>query len=167
LSALVVCGSLVGCERSSESEKREADKAAAEAEKKQTQVVNEADQNAREAREKVERERGDLHAAVLREKVEYRSKLHDALDRIDKDLAERKIDVKQIKRGDRSKDATMLGTRPAKDQTDIQALLNQRDRVMDLTDEIDKTSDQDWPNAKQRIDRELKDQPKPGKPGRT
>jgi hypothetical protein len=43
-----------------------------------------------------------------------------------------------------------------------------RDRLMDLTDELDKTIDHDWPTFKVRIDRELKeDHGKALKPGRT
>ncbi len=49
----------------------------------------------------------------------------------------------------------------------IETTLVRRDRLMDLTDEIDKTMDPDWPSLKQRIDRELKDVDKPLKPGRT
>jgi len=167
MSALVVCASLVGCDRSSESQKREADKATAEADKKQAEVTSDTDKNAREAKENADRERNDFHATVMREKVEYRAKLHDALDRMDKDLVDHKVDVKQIKRGDRGKDSTLLAGIPAKDQSAMQTILVHRDRLMDLTDEIDKTMDTDWPNFKSRVDRELKDRDKPLKPGRT
>jgi len=165
-SAVLVGASLVGCEKSSETQKSEADKAAVEAEKKQTQAASEADKSAREARETVDRERADLHATVAREKVEYRAKLHDALGRMDKDLTDQKVDVKQLGRGDRSKDATLLGHRSAKDSAAIGAILVRRDRLMDLTDEIDKTIDHDWADFKQRVDRELKEGDKARKPGR-
>lgn len=157
LSALLVSAAVAGCEKSAETQKAEAERAAMEAEKKTTEAAKEAEQKAREARESVDKDRSELHATVMREKVDYRSKLNDALDRIDKDLMDHKVDVKQVKRGDRSKDASLLGNRPAKESAAIQASLTQRDRVMDLTDEIDKTNDQDWPSLKQRIDRELQE----------
>jgi hypothetical protein len=159
MSALLVCASLVGCEKSAEKQRNEAEKAAAEVEKKPGPVGT-------EARDKADRERDELHATVVREKVEYRAKLHEALDRIDKDLTDQKVDVKQVKRGDRSKDATLLGSRPAKEQGVIQAQLLRRDRLMDLTDGIDKTIDHDWPEFKERVDRELKEGDKGAKPGR-
>jgi len=167
ISALILGASLLGCEKSSETQKQESDKATSEADKKQTQATTEADKNAREAREKADRERDDLHATVIREKVEYRAKLHEALDRMDKDLADQKVDVKNVKRGDRSQDAKLFGGRPAKDYSSIEAILVRRDRLMDLTDEIDKAIDHDWPSLKERVDLELKDRAKPLKPGRT
>ena len=169
IGALIVCSSLVGGEKSSETQKREADKASTEADKKQTQVTTEADKSAREGREKADRERDDLHATVVREKVEYRAKLHDALGRVEKDLADHKVDVKHAKRADRSKHKTLIGNRPEAERTIIETMLVRRDRLMEMTDAIDKTIDHDWPNFKERVDHELKDNDheKAGKPGRT
>lgn len=166
MSAFIVGTSLVGCEKSSET-KREAEKATAEAEKKAAEGTGEADKSAREASEKADRERDDVHATVVREKVEYRAKLHDALGRIEKDLTSQKVDVKAVKRGDRSKDGALIGNRSASDRAAIETMLVRRDRLMDMTDEIDMAIDHDWPSFKERVDRELKDQEKGTKPGRT
>jgi maltose-binding protein MalE len=166
MAAVLAIAPLVGCEKSSETMKGQSEKANTEAEKKTTQAASQADQTAREAREKAERERNDLHATVMREKVDYRAKLHEAIDQNEKQLADQKVDVKQVKRGDRSKDAALLGTRPAPEAAQIKITIERRDRLMDLTDEIDKTQDQDWPALKRRIERELKDLVKPFRPGR-
>jgi len=168
LSIGLACAALAGCEKSSETQKREADKAAAEADKTQSQAVSEADQKTREAREKAESAEGDLHTAVIREKADYRGKIHTALDKIDVDLADLKLDPKMIRRGDRSKDATLYGARPTKDYEKIESMLLRRDALMDDVDAIDRTLDADWPAFKERIDRDLEGKNKPVvKPGRT
>ena len=165
----LACAALMGCEKSAEQQMREAEKASAEADKKTAQAANEANQQSREARDKAERELGDVHAAVIREKSDYRSKLHDALDEVDKDLADKQVDVKQLKRGDRSNDQLLYGKdRSVKDYDALEGLILRRDRLMNLNDQIDSTIDHDWPSYKARLDRELESKDKPvQKPGRT
>jgi hypothetical protein len=168
LSIGLACAALAGCEKSSETQKREADKSAAEADKKQAQALSEADQKMREAREKAESDQSDLHAAVVREKADYRAKIHTALDKIDNDLADLKLDPKKVQRGDRSKDVTLYGARPKDEYEKLESTLLRRDRLMDDADAIDKTIDHDWPSFKERIDRDLEGKEKPlVKPGRT
>jgi hypothetical protein len=166
VSAALVCTALLGCEKSSETQKAEAERAAAEANKKQAEATNEAAQKTREAQEKVEKERGDLHETVVREKSDYHAKIQHALTDIDKSLADRKIDVTQIHRGDRTMDRTMYGSLPAKDFDAVEATLIRRDRLLDYNDKIDKTMDSDWPSLKRTIDAELETKGMV-KPGRT
>jgi hypothetical protein len=158
---------VLGCQKSSEDQRREADKAAAEAEKKAAEATNtEGDQKARDAREKAEKERDELHATIAREKSDYRVKINDAIDKDDKDLADLKIDTRQVKRGDRTQDRALFAkNRSAKEYDKIEATLMRRDRLMDLNDQIDKASDRDWTTVKGQIDKELKEKPE-HRPGR-
>lgn len=144
MSIGVACTTLAACQKSSEMEKREAERAAAEADKKQAEAKNETD-----------KKRGDLHEAVVKEKADYHSKIQRAVADLEKDLADHKIDVTQIHRGDRTKDRTMYGAVPAKDFDAIESMLIRRDRLLDYNDKIDATNDNDWPAQKQAIDREL------------
>lgn len=165
VGAALACASLLGCEKSSETQKREAERAAAEADKKQAQAANEADKTTREAREKANEERGDLHTIVMREKSDYHAKIQGAVSELEKELSDRKIDVTQIHRGDRTKDRTMYGALPAKDFDAVESAIIRRDRLMDYGDKIDSTLDNDWPSLKRTIDAELetKGQLKPGR----
>lgn len=168
LGAGIACVALAGCQKSSESQKREADKAVAEADKKQAQAVSEADQKTREARETAEIGQSDLHATVVREKADYRAKIHTALDKIDTDLSDLKLDPKKVQRGNRTKDVTLYGARPTSEYHKLESILLRRDKLMDDADEIDRTIDHDWPSFKARIDRDLEGKEKPLlKPGRT
>jgi len=167
LSAGLACAALIGCEKSSETQRKEADQASLEADKKKVEATNEADQQTREAREKVDRERDDLHATVMREKADYRTKVHDALGKLDKDLTDLKIDATQVKRGDRSGDRKLFVNRSQADFDKIERILIRRDGLMEVSNQIDRAIDHDWPALKQRIDRELEDKDKPVKPGKT
>lgn len=166
LGATLALATLVGCEKSSETQKREAERAAAEADERKAQASNEADRTARAAKEKLDEERGDLHTAVVREKSEYHAKIQRAVGDLEKDLADHKIDVSQVHRGDRTKDRTMYGSLPAKDFDTIEATLIRRDRLLDYADKIDPTMDNDWPALKRAIDNELETRARM-KPGRT
>ena len=166
LGAALACAALLGCEKSSETQKREAERSAAEADKRQAEATNEANKKTREAQEKVESERGDLHETVMREKSDYRTKIQRAIGDLEKDLADRKIDVTQIHRGDRTMDRTMYGAMPAKDFDAVEATIIRRDRLLDYGDTIDKTLDNDWPALKRTLDNELETKGRV-KPGRT
>ena len=155
LCATLACTALLGCEKSSETQKREAEQAAAQADKKQAEAANEANKKSREAKENADKERGDLHETVVREKADYHTKIQRVVGDLDKDLSDRKIDVTQIHRGDRTKDRTMYGTMPAKDFDAVEAMLIRRDRLLDFKDRIDSTMDNDWPALKRTIDNEL------------
>jgi hypothetical protein len=167
LGVALVSVSLGGCEKSSDTHKREAEKAAAEANTKQAEATREAEQKAREARTKADNERSEFHAAVARERVEYRAKIHDALDGVDQKLRDYKVDLKTIRRGDRSKDISLYGTRPTGEFNDLEKVLVRRDRLMDDDDQIDRVLDSDWPEFKKDIDRELApEKPPTTTPGR-
>jgi ribosomal protein S17 len=161
----LACTTLLGCEKSSEQQQREATRAAAEADKKQAQATNEADKKMREARGEVDKERGDLHETVTREKADYHAKIQKTIGDLEKDLSAHKIDVTQIHRGDRTKDRTMYGSMPAKDFDTVEATIIRRDRLLDYNDKIDATLDNDWPALKRTIDAELgaKGMLKPGR----
>jgi hypothetical protein len=166
MGAALACAALLGCEKSSETQKREADRAVAEADKKQAEATNEADKTTREAKEKADKERGDLHESVVREKSDYHAKIQRAIGDVEKDLSDHKIDVTQIHRGDRAKDRTMYGAMPAKDFDAVEVLIIRRDRLMDYGDKIDSALDNDWPTLKRAIDKELETKGML-KPGRT
>lgn len=160
VGAALACAVLLGCEKSSETQKREAERSAVEADnkKKQAEATNETDKKAREAREaqeKADKKRGDLHATVVREKADYHAKLQRAIGDLEQGLSDLKIDVTQIRRGDRTKDQTMYGALSAKELDAVEALLIRRDRLMDHRDKIDATLDSDWPAFKRDIDNEL------------
>lgn len=165
----IACAALLACEKSSEQQKREADKAVAEAQEKASQATSEAEQKTRDAREKADREREELHATVLREKSDYRAKIRDAIGRIEKDLTDEKVDLGALPRGDRSKDKALLGKEHAKTFEKIESQLARRDRLMDDSDKIDSTIEHDWSALKDRIDRDLegKEAEPARKPGRT
>lgn len=166
LGAALACVALLGCEKSSETQKREAERSAAEADKRQAEATNEADKKTRAAEEKSDKERGELHETVTREKADYHAKIQRAIGDLEKTLSDHKIDVTQIQRGDRTKDRTMYGAMPAKDFDEVEATIIRRDRLMDYRDKIDPTLDNDWPALKRTIDTELETKGRL-KPGRT
>lgn len=167
LGAALACAALIGCEKSSETQQREADRAAAEADKLKAEGASEADsKELREAQEKADKERGELHDRVVREKSDYHARIQRAIADVETDLADHKVDVTQIRRGDRSKDQKTYGAVPAKDFDAVEALLIRRDRLLDHADKIDSTLDNDWPALKRDIESELEAKGRV-KPGRT
>jgi hypothetical protein len=131
-----------GCSKTSEHERREAERATSEAEQRAsetslTSATLEGADDAREAEDAALRERADMMAAVRREQLAYRATIREALDALDADLsAEEGRDV-----GGRHGDPRVARREALKE--DLLAL--------------DASTGQDWATLKARIDRHLDD----------
>lgn len=156
VSVVVTALSAGACRKSSEEQRREAQKATAEAEEQasqvsQTTITNaeigasdgpraderraEAQEEAREAHDRALREHAEAITSARNEQLEYRGKLQSALDRLDVKRRETK------KRG----------------QVHLKALDAKRDVLKHDLDALDRTADSEWASLKAKIDRDLKD----------
>lgn len=140
----------VGCNKSAEQERREAEKAASEAAKETGKATAEADKKVGEARQKVAGENSEFLAAVNREQTEYRAKITDKIHDAEKRLAELKVDM--------SKDGSVTYDTTSKSAGDIQRTLKWRDALKQDLDAIGRTQPPDWPTLKARIDRDLSEE---------
>jgi hypothetical protein len=136
-----------GCTKSAERERREAERAMAEADKKTAQADEEAAKKTHAAEQKAAGKMADFLTAVNREESDYTLKLHDEVDRIEKQLGKMKVDVKA--------DGTAIYDEKSKDAKEIKRLLGRRDALRADLQALGRVSPHDWPTLKARVDRDV------------
>jgi hypothetical protein len=147
--ALAVLGAAgAGCHRTpSDAARRQSEQATAEAEEKAqeaslTSATLEAKDEAREAGDEAQRARGEMIAAFQLEQSDYRSRLQQALDLLDGEMA------RTHRNGDgRSGRASDLRARRALLKADLVS--------------VDRSTEQDWATLRTKVERDLAS----GKPG--
>jgi len=145
----------VGCSKSADTERREAEKAAAQADQKAMEAESEAAKKVRAADQKATEETMDFLTAVTREKGEMTGKIQDQLEKIEKRLGELKVDVKETA----MKDGKYVYDHQSKDVAEIERLLARRANLRADFDAIKTTIPHDWPALKAKIDRDLSPEP--------
>jgi hypothetical protein len=130
---LAVAACTSGCKKSSETERKEADKATVEAR---------GDTN--EAQTAAIDEQNDYLAAVRREQLELRGKVQQEIDDIDEKLLALKVN---------GKDATV--DPHAKDAKKISALLERRTRFEADVGRIERSDERGWDQTKAEIEHDL------------
>lgn len=132
------------CKKSPETERKEAERAA-----------QKADEKMREARAEALDERNDYLAAIRREQIDYREKLHETLDDIDRDLANLKVDI--------DRDGVAHYDERGKDAAKAKDLLDRRATIRADIDALESSTERDWDVVKARIDQHLGDRPRRGR----
>lgn len=139
-----------GCEKSSERERRETERAIAEASKATTKADEQATKKTQRAEQRVAQQATEFLAAVSREKADATYDLHVALDKVDKQLAELDVEVKQ--------DGTVSYDRGSKKAPEIERLVNRRDALRADLDLLETAAPHEWPALKSRIRRDIDNQ---------
>ena len=132
------------CRKSPETERKEAVRAA-----------QNADEKTREARGEALDERNEYLAAVRREQIDYRSRLHEVLDDLDRDLANLKVEFDR--EGIAHYDAR------GKDAAKTKELLDRRAVIRADIDALETSTEKDWDAVRARIDEHLGDRPRRGR----
>jgi hypothetical protein len=130
------------CKKSSETERREAERATRHADEK----TREADQTAAE-------KQNEYLASVRREQIDLRGRVQSEIDDVDKKLLDLKVDV--------TKDASI--DTHSKDYNKIQELLQKRRRLEGDMQRIDRSDDRTWEQTKTEIEHDLSAKPGGGK----
>lgn len=127
-------------------------KAAAEASRRELEhpLVRGSDRNLddlQEAAEEIRREREDVAEAAARERVQYKRMLAKEIGSIDKRVGELEQEL-------------VRATGTAKDgkERDISAARGWRARLKQDLDDIERVGESEWPEVRERIDRDLEDE---------
>jgi hypothetical protein len=150
LTAALAMSLVFGCQKSAEQKEREAEKATTEAQKTTSKAAQEANEKAGEAQQKATKETQEFLATVNREEADYRAKITDELHRVDKRLADLKVDMT-------NKEGGVTYDKSSKNAQEIEKLLARRDALLKDMDTINRTQPRDWPTVKARIDRDLRE----------
>jgi hypothetical protein len=100
-----------------------------------------------EAAEEVRREREDVAEAAARERGQYRKMLQKELGSVEKRVGELEQEL-----------ARATGTAKDNKERDVSAARGWRLRLKHDLDELDHVGESDWPDVKERIDRDLEDE---------
>jgi hypothetical protein len=165
-----------GCKKSYEQERREAAEATRNAEREAQQASSatitsgtldksDAEERAIAAEDEALREQAEALASLRREQLDYRGRVQHAIDELDQQLAgvRQKIEgavpgddaktAKEAKEGDGAKGAAAKA--PAKLDTQAKALLSRREILKKDMEAIDRSTAEDWPTVKARLDEDL------------
>lgn len=135
---------IAACRKSPETERKEAERAA-----------QKADEKTREARIEAMDERNDYLAAIRREQIDYRERLHETLDDIDRDLANLKVDI--------GRDNVVRYDEHQKDAAKVKDLVDRRSMIRADIEALENSTEKDWDAVKARIDQHLGDRPRRGR----
>lgn len=148
-----------GCHKSGEggaarakSEVSSAERRASEAARRELErpLVRGTDRNIedlQEAAEEVRREREDVAEAAARERVQYKKLIAKEIGSIDKRVGELEQELVRA-----------TGTTKDNKARDISAARGWRARLKHDLDEIERVGETEWPDVKDRIDRDLEDE---------
>lgn len=130
----------VGCRKSAETERQEAVNAA-----------ERADETTRKARAEAIDEHNEYLAAVRREQLDYRERLHEELDEIDRKLNDLRVDI--------MRDGTVHYDEKRTDATTVKALVDRRVLIRTDIDALEASTAKDWDSVREKLDVDLRDRP--------
>lgn len=153
LLAAAVAAVTAGCHG-----KRPGDQAAAAAERKATESAHELEHVAvrgsdrvpdelRDAADEVRREREDVAEAAERERVQYKKMLAKEINAVDKRVVELEQEL-----------ARATGDAKGDKERSVSAARGWRARLKHDLDELDRVGESEWPEVKERIERDLEDE---------
>jgi hypothetical protein len=131
------------CKKSAEAERREAEKAQVQGERKMIEAHKEAID-----------ETNDYLAAVRREQLELRGRLQEEIDDIDKKLSDLKVDARKA--------GGVVIEPGSKDAAKIQKLLDRRSTLEADMTVLERADERGWDEVKANIEQDLGGR-KPGK----
>jgi hypothetical protein len=128
--------STAGCRKSSERERREAERAAERVEEKSDKAVREAIE-----------ETNDYLAAVRREQLDLRGRLQDEIDWIDKKLLGLKVELRE--------DGTYAVDPNAKEADKINQLVRRRQLLDADVRAVEESDPRNWTMVKTRVEKDI------------
>lgn len=140
LGVATICIAVTGCKKSVETERKEANLAAENAQEKSAKAHREALD-----------ERNDYLAAIRREQIDYRERIHDELDDIDHELADLRVDI--------GRDGIVHYDEKRADVAKVKELVDRRVLLRTDADALESTTDKDWDTVKAKLDADLGDRP--------
>lgn len=129
-----------GCKKSVETERKEAVEAADDMREKTAA-----------ARDKAIDERNDYLAAIKREQLDYRERIHDELDDIDRKLTDMRVDI--------GRDGIVHYDERRGDAAKVKELVDRRVLLRTDADALDSATEKDWDSVKAKLDADLGDRP--------
>lgn len=135
-----LCVAVTGCRKSVETEHKEAVEAAEHAQEKSAKAHSEALD-----------ERNDYLAAIRREQIDYRERIHEELDDIDHKLADLRVDI--------GRDGIVRYDEKRADAAKVKELVDRRVVLRTDADALESSSDKDWDAVKAKLDADLGDRP--------
>lgn len=134
--AVAITVATVGCQKSAETERKEAAEAAERAQEKSAKAHNEAVD-----------ERNDYLAAVRREQIDFRERIHDELDDIDRRLTDYRVDI--------GRDGIVRYDEKRADAAKVKELVDRRVLLRTDLDALESSTDKDWETVKAKLDADL------------
>jgi hypothetical protein len=135
LAVALTC-SAVGCRKSAEAERQEAAEAA-----------EKADEVSRKARAEAVDEHNDYLAAVRREQLDYRERLHDELDDVDHKLNDLHVDI--------TRDGLVHYDERRADSAKVKDLVDRRVLLRTDIDSLESSTEKDWDTVRAKLDADL------------
>ena len=154
--ALALAATSIGgmaCRKSPEAERKEAERAALNAQETAAEAQEKADDKARRARIEALNEHNDYLAAVRREQLDYRDRLHDELDDIEHKLVDMRVDI----------DRDGVAHYDGKETNKVKELMDRRAALRSDIDALENSTEKDWDSVRERLDRSLGDRPRRGR----
>lgn len=129
-----------GCKKSVEAERKEAIEASEDAREKFAK-----------AHEKAVDEHNDYLAAIRREQIDYRQRIHEELDDIDRKLTDMRADI--------GRDGVVRYDEKRGDAAKVKELVDRRVLLRTDADALDSATEKDWDTVKAKLDADLGDRP--------
>lgn len=125
-----------GCRKSAETERKEA-----------VEATEKAEDTSRKARNDAVDERNDYLAAIRREQLDYRERLHDELDDVDRKLNDFHVDI--------GRDGIVHYDERRADVAKVKELVDRRTVLRTDIDALESSTDKDWDTVKAKLDADL------------
>ena len=103
------------------------------------------------AQEKATDERNDYLAAIRREQIDYRERIHDELDDIDRKLTDMRADI--------GRDGIVHFDEKRGDAAKVKELVDRRVLLRTDSDALDSSTEKDWEVVKAKLDADLGNRP--------
>jgi hypothetical protein len=126
----------IGCKKSVETERKES-----------AEATEEAREKFAKAHEKAVDERNDYLAAIRREQIDYRERIHDELDDIDRKLTDLRVDI--------GRDGIVRYDDKRTDATKVKELVDRRVLLRTDADVLDSSTEKDWETVKAKLEADL------------
>ena len=140
LALIAITGAAVGCRKSAESERKEA-----------AEAVERADEVTRKAHSQAIDEHNEYLAAVRREQIDYRERLHEELDAVDRKLNDLHVDI--------TRDGLVHYDEKRADSAKVKELVDRRVMLRTDIDALESSTEKDWDTVRAKLDADLGDRP--------
>ena len=136
LGVAAVCLATTGCKKSVETERKEA-----------TEAADDAREKFAKAHDKAVDEHNDYLAAIRREQIDYRERIHDELDDIDRKLTDMRADI--------GRDGIVHFDEKRGDAAKVKELVDRRVLLRTDADALESSTEKDWETVKAKLEADL------------